>query len=105
MVGKWLGVATPAVGISIGFERVAELVASTASGKKLLVLIFDAENQADALKTQSEAIQAGYLVRLEPKPKKLNLLLETLKTQGFEHFAVLDEPKAGLKGLNIKPIG
>ena len=105
MVGKWLGVATPAVGISIGFERVAELVAESASGDKLLVLIFDIENFDAALLTQSAAISAGYLVRLEPKPKKLNLLLETLKGQGFEHFAVLDEPSLGFKGLNIKPIG
>jgi histidyl-tRNA synthetase len=105
MVGKWLGVPTPAVGISIGFERVAELVSDTPTGAKLLVLIFDLENQPQALATQAEAVQAGYLVRLEPKPKKLNLLLETLKTQGFEHFAVLDEPNSGFNGLNIKPIG
>lgn len=105
MVGKWLGAATPAVGISIGFERVAELVGESTSGDKLLVLIFDNENFDAALLAQAQAIAAGYSVRLEPKPKKLNLLLETLKTQGFEHFAVLDEADSGLKGLNIKPIG
>jgi histidyl-tRNA synthetase len=105
MVGKWLGTETPAVGISIGFERVAELVADAPSSQKLLVLVFDIENQQAALATQSEAIAAGYLVRLEPKPKKLNTLLESLKTQGFGQFAVLDEPNSGLKGLNIKPIG
>jgi len=104
MVGKWLGVATPAVGISIGFERVAELVSNKPISNKLLVLVFDSENRSDALSTQAEAIRAGYLVRLEPRPKKLNLLLETLKSQGFEQFAVLDEPRAGFKGLNIKPI-
>jgi histidyl-tRNA synthetase len=100
-----LGIATPAVGISIGFERVAELASGTSTIEKLLVIFFDSENQAAAVSTQAEAIEAGYFVRLEPKPKKLNLALETLKTQGFEHFALLDEPKAGLKGLNIKPIG
>ena len=105
MVGKFLGVATPAVGISIGFERVAELVAEGSRGDKLLVLIFETNNFDGALLAQAEAIAAGYSVRLEPKPKKLNLLLETLKTQGFELFAVLDEPDSGLKGLNIKAIG
>jgi histidyl-tRNA synthetase len=105
MVGKFLGVATPAVGISIGFERVAELVAEGSRGGKLLVLIFETNNFDGALLAQAEAIAAGYSVRLEPKPKKLNLLLETLKTQGFELFAVLDEPDSGLKGLNIKAIG
>ena len=104
MVGKWLGTATPAVGISIGFERVAELVAASSTGEKLLVLIFDADNFDGALLVQAEAIAAGYSVRLEPKPKKLNLVLETLNTQGFKHFAVLEEPESGLKGLNIKPI-
>lgn len=105
MVGKWLGVATPAVGISIGFERVAELVVGSALGPKLLVLIFDPNDFDAALLAQAEAITDGYSVRLEPKPKKLNLLLETLKTQGFEHFAVLEEPQSGFQGLNIKPIG
>ena len=105
MVGKWLGVATPAVGISIGFERVAELVTESSVAGKLLVLIFDPENFGVALVAQAEAIKAGYSVRLEPKPKKLNVLLETLKSQGFQDFAVLDEPKSGFKGLNIKPIG
>ena len=105
MVGKWLGVATPAVGISIGFERVAELVSDTPTTEQLLVLVFESQHLQAALATQAEAIAAGYLVRLEPKPKKLNSLLETLKMQGFGHFALLEEPNSGLKGLNIKPIG
>lgn len=105
MVGKWLGTSAPAVGISIGFERVAEIVTDPPVGEKLLVLIFEVASQRAALSTQAEAIAAGFLVRLEPKPKKLNLLLDSLRTQGFEQFAVLDEPAAGFKGLKIKPIG
>jgi len=105
MVGKWLGQDVPAVGISIGFERVAELVSANPSETKLLVLIFDSSQLDSALAIQAEAIAAGYQVRLETKPKKLNVLLDTLKTQGFSHFAVLDDPAASLKGLNIKPIG
>jgi hypothetical protein len=31
-------------------------------------------------------------------------LLDSLKEQGFEQFAVLDEPKQGFSGLKIKPI-
>lgn len=104
MVGKWLGEDVPAVGISLGFERVADLVEISGTESKRLVLVFEESNLQQALATQSEAIAAGYQVRLEPKPKKLNTLLDSLKLQGFTYFASLDQPSEGFKGLVIKPI-
>jgi histidyl-tRNA synthetase len=105
MVGKWLGTDVSAVGISIGFERVAELVSDSPAISNLLVLVFGSENRQAALSIQAQAIAAGYLVRLEPTPKKLNVLLDSLKAQGFASFAVLEEPQSGFEGLKIKPIG
>ena len=104
MVGKWLGEDVPAVGISLGFERVADLVEVPALETKSLVLVFDQSDLQQALTTQAQAIAAGYLVRLEPKPKKLNTLLDSLKLQGFSTFATLDKATEGFKGLQIKPI-
>lgn len=105
MVGKWLGKDVPAVGISIGFERVAELVAESNAFEKLLVLIYNDGDELEAIRVQSEAIAAGYQVRLDKRPKKLNNLLDNLKEQGYAHFALIEDPTAGFKGLNIKPIG
>ena len=105
MVGKWLGTEVAAVGVSIGFERVAELVSGYSASSKTLVVIFEPNKQQAALSVQAEAIAAGYLVRLEPTPKKLNTLLDSLKDQGMAEFAVLEEPKNGFQGLKIKPIG
>jgi len=105
MVGKWLGTEVAAVGVSIGFERVAELVSGSSARSKSLVVIFEPNQQQAALSVQAEAIAAGYLVRLEPTPKKLNTLLDSLKDQGMAEFAVLEEPKNGFQGLKIKPIG
>ena len=105
MVGKWLGTEVAAVGVSIGFERVAELVSGSFASSKSLVVIFEPSEQQAALSVQAEAIAAGYLVRLEPTPKKLNTLLDSLKDQGMAEFAVLEEPKNGFQGLKIKPIG
>jgi len=105
MVGKWLGTKVAAVGVSIGFERVAELVSDSPASPKSLVVIFEPEDQPDALSIQAEAIAAGYLVRLEPTPKKLNVLLDSLKDQGMAEFAVLEDPKKGFQGLKIKAIG
>jgi histidyl-tRNA synthetase len=104
MVGKWLGEEVAAVGISLGFERVADLVDAKLSENKNLVLVFEESDLGAALATQGQAIEAGYQVRLEPKPKKLNTLLDSLKLQGFSSFASLEKPADGLEGLVIKPI-
>ena len=104
MVGKWLGQDVAAVGISLGFERVADLVAPEMSSAKNLVLVFEPSDLQQALSAQGQAIAAGYLVRLEQKPKKLSTLLDSLKLQGFSSFASLDKPAEGFKGLLIKPI-
>jgi histidyl-tRNA synthetase len=104
MVGKWLGEEVAAVGISLGFERVADLVAAELSENKYLVLVFEQSDLNQALVTQAQAIEAGYQVRIEPKPKKLNTLLDSLKQQGFSLFASLEKPSEGFKGLSIKPI-
>ena len=104
MVGKWLGEDVAAVGISLGFERVADLVAAELSENKYLVLVFEQSDLNQALVTQAQAIEAGYQVRIEPKPKKLNTLLDSLKQQGFSLFASLEKPSEGFKGLSIKPI-
>jgi hypothetical protein len=79
-------------------------VSAKVTANKNLVLVFEPIDLQQALKTQAQAIEAGYQVRLEPKPKKLNILLDGLKQQGFSSFASLDKPAEGFKGLLIKPI-
>lgn len=104
MIGKWLGTETSAVGISLGFDRLIELCSIPAESTKHLVLVFDEDLQVEALSIQQQAIAAGYRVRLEPKPKKLNTLLDSLGEQGFNAFAVLESGTRDFTELNIKPI-
>jgi histidyl-tRNA synthetase len=94
MVGRWLGTDVPAVGISIGFERAVDLVADQASDLKAIVLVLDSAEPTvigHALKVQQQAIAAGYRVRLEQRPKKLNNLLDSMAEQGFASFATVGE--------------
>ena len=110
MVGRWLGTDVPAVGISIGFERAVDLVAGDlGSAPDGIVLILDDDSTGvltNALHLQQALIESGEeSVRLERRPKKLNLLLENLGEQGFGRFAAVDENTVNLSALNIRAIG
>ena len=109
MVGKWLGEQVPAVGISIGFERVVDLVPNTTSAteiKSVVLILEDSTSQTIgvALARQKDLIANGHKARLEQRPKKLNLLLDALAEQGFTHFASLGSDSSSLESLEIKPI-
>jgi histidyl-tRNA synthetase len=107
MVGRWLGTDVPAVGISIGFERAVDLVDQNLAAQKSVVLVLDSASATvigNALKVQQQAIQQGYRVRLEERPKKLNNLLDSMAEQGFESFATVGEEFADFANLSIRNI-
>lgn len=108
MVGRWLGTDVPAVGISIGFERAVDLLeADLEADPKALVLVVentDSTTIGNALKLQAEAIEAGYRVRIEVKPKKLNLLLDSMVANGFGSFATVDENSVNFGALAIRSL-
>jgi histidyl-tRNA synthetase len=86
MVGKWLGTDVPAVGISLGIERIVDLVEVSPLRKPGLVLLIDSESQAlDALALQSQLV-GDYRVRIEVRPKNLKALLAELAAD-FDFFA------------------
>jgi histidyl-tRNA synthetase len=104
MVGKWLGTDVPAVGISIGFERVVDLVSSATPTNGVLLVLED--SSIDCIKAavgfQKELIAQGKSVRLELKPKKLNILLDSMLEAGFSQFALVS---ADTSELNFRAIG
>ena len=108
MIGRWIGEDVPAVGISIGFERAIELVPDNfVQSIPGLVLVLDdtsAQTIGVALARQKELFEHGYSVRLEQRPKKLNLLLDSLAEQGFTHFAAVGANSNSFESLDIKPI-
>jgi len=110
MVGRWLGTDVPAVGISLGFERVVDLVDSAKFSLQpntaVLILENDApKTLANALERQRELQEFGTVVRLENRPKKLSNLLDELHKHGFEKFASVDELTETFEALNLRDIG
>ena len=89
MVGRWLGTDVPAVGISLGFERVVDLVKDeeVEDEQPAIVLVLEDDSQETMIKAfamQRQFWAKGAIVRLEHKPKRLNLLLDSMSANGYD---------------------
>ncbi len=102
MVGKFIGQTVPAVGFSIGFERVCGILLEqgyTIPGAKpkLALLYLPEADFADVL-TKAERLRADYDVTVLPQAKKLGKQFGTLEAAGFNAAAFADND-------DIKPLG
>ena len=104
MVGRWLGTDVPAVGISLGFERIVDLVSQGSSQEAFKVLIFDQNQLARAIDVQDQAVAQGVALRIELRPKNLKVLLEQLGQAGAKEFAVLGN-SADFASLSFRQLG
>jgi histidyl-tRNA synthetase len=96
MIGRFLGTDVPAVGFSLGFERVVDLVAVERAADEATALLYEADVDPAALVAiQSTLIAEGSRVRLERRPKNLKVLLEQLAASGFSRYAVVDAAGLG----------
>jgi histidyl-tRNA synthetase len=103
MVGRWLGTEVPAVGISLGFERLVDLIEDATKPQGVVLVLEDGsvEVLTQALAFQKELIAKGMQVRLEVRPKRINLLLDSMADNGFSQFALVD---ANTNTLELKQI-
>lgn len=91
LIGKFLNEDIPAVGFSIGFERIFGILMeqnySIPNRKKKIAVFYDADTYAEAL-IYSEDLRSDYIVSVIARPKKLGKYLNKLEAQGFDGFAV-----------------
>lgn len=91
LIGKFLNEDIPAVGFSIGFERIFGILMeqnySIPNRKKKIAVFYDADTYAEAL-IYAEELRNNYIVSVIARPKKLGKYLNKLEAQGFDGFAV-----------------
>lgn len=91
LIGKFLNEDIPAVGFSIGFERIFGILMeqnySIPNRKKKIAVFYDADTYAEAL-IYAEDLRSDYIVSVIARPKKLGKYLNKLEAQGFDGFAV-----------------
>ena len=104
MVGRWLGSEVPAVGISLGFERIVDLVASEASSKSFQVLVYEQQDLALALSLQQQFVLRGVSTRIEQRPKNLKALLSEMELAGASQFAIVGSDVSEIDSLEFKPL-
>lgn len=92
LIGKFVKEQIPAVGFSIGFERIFSILmekkARLQDKKKKIVLIYD-EDQIEEAIAHAEKLRETYATALYVKPKKLGKFLNKLEEQGYDGFQVL----------------
>lgn len=106
MVGRFLGQDVPAVGFSIGFERVVDLITlPEATGPEAVALVYDADvafPQLVALKR--ELVARGHRVRLEKRQKNMKTLLARVAAEGFTSIANVRAETATVADLELRPL-
>ncbi|MFH8249692.1 histidine--tRNA ligase [Microbacterium sp. B2969] len=105
MIGRFLGQDVPAVGFSIGFERIVDLVTSAeADGAAAVVLVHDRDVPVgELLALKAVLVAEGSRVRLEQRTKNLKPLLERAASDGYSAFATVSAG-ASRESLEIKQL-
>ena len=98
LIGKFIGESVPAVGFSIGFERIFSILTEKGykipDARKRIAVIYEGGSVSAAIRA-AEQFRAEYDVSLFEKPKKLGKLLSKLENAGFDGFHVLGETEMG----------
>ncbi len=99
LIGKFVKEQIPAVGFSIGFERIFSILTDRKEALKdkpaKMVLFYEEKEIGEAIR-RAESLRDRYAVSLFLKPKKLGKFLNRLEEQGYDGFMVLgrdDEPR------------
>lgn len=105
MIGRFLGQDVPAVGFSIGFERIVDLLQEeTADAASAVVLVHDRDVPVPELIAHKATLVAtGARVRLEQRTKNMKALLERAALDGYTAFATVSAGAAP-GDVEVKPL-
>lgn len=94
LIGKFLNEDVPAVGFSIGFERIFAILSEQGmkkeDTKKRVALLYDPEDIVEAYE-KAEELRKEYVVALFERPKKVGKFLNKLEEKGYYGFLQLGQ--------------
>ncbi|WP_167141785.1 histidine--tRNA ligase [Canibacter zhoujuaniae] len=104
MIGRFLSQSVPAVGFSIGFERIIDLIdLPPAADQRAVALIADkAVDPAVLLRIKAELIASGARVQIATRTKNVRPLLDRFELDGFTEFANVRPEHTSMHDLDFK---
>jgi histidyl-tRNA synthetase len=92
MIGQFLGTDVPAVGFSLGFERLVDLVSTeSASDNDSVAVVYDPQmSVSELIDIKKSLVAEGLRVRLVHKTKNTRAILDQLEKDGFRRYAFLN---------------
>ncbi len=104
MVGNFIGEKIPAIGFSIGFERLVNQLMEenfkVPDLEKVVLLYEPTDRYIDVLAKAENIRESGYSVSVYEKAKKLGKQLNQFQGYGYSKFAVYNKDETELKDLN-----
>lgn len=101
LVGKFIGQEIPAVGFSIGFERICSILLEKnykiPGEKEKCVILYDDSVSFPQVLKDSENLKKDYIVSIIKKSKKMGPQYDMLEKQNYTKFAVYKEGKLIIK--------
>jgi len=95
MIGNFIGEKIPAIGFSIGFERLANQLIKEkfkVPGDERLVMLYDeGDNFASVIKAADKFREKNYIVGLYERRNKMGKQLNRLFEQGYGKFTIFSE--------------
>lgn len=89
LIGKFLNESVPAVGFSIGFERIFGILTDMGyeipDKTKKIAYLYDEKDFTEAMNAAEEQ-RSDYEVAMFVKPKKVGKFIDKLEAQGFDGF-------------------
>ena len=95
LIGKFLNEKIPAVGFSIGFEKIFSILSEEGfaipSSKKKIAALYGNGGFSQAYEA-AEGLRKNYNVTLYEKPKKTKNFLDQLMNTGYDGFVMMAQP-------------
>ena len=95
LIGKFIGQQVPAVGFSIGFERICSILLDQKyqipGAKEKCALLYDDSNDFPLVMSEAEKLRADYAVTILKKAKKPGPQYDMLEKQGYTKFATFKD--------------
>ena len=101
LIGKFIGQQIPAVGFSIGFERICSILLDQGykipGAKEKCALLYDDGVEFPVVMKEAEKLRADYAVTILKKAKKMGPMFDMLEKQGYTKFATFKDGAITLK--------